>query len=195
MSGDAGIKSVLPIGTNRLPRRIGLDAGPIRRENIFEILSNERRRFVLRYLREHGRDRVEFRGLVDQVAAWENETTQDRLSSDDRKCVYTALRQTHLPKLHRLGLVEFDNRRGCVERTDATDAIYPYMDYAPERERLRSRFYLSLAVVGVLSAFLVWTHGTRFGGVPIAAVAAAVFGVSAAVRRRRSVVRRLRKER
>ena len=41
----------------------------IQREQIFEILSNERRRLVLKYIRQHNEEQIDFRDLVDQVAA------------------------------------------------------------------------------------------------------------------------------
>lgn len=166
MSSDAGISSGLPFGMDRLSGRARPEEGGLVREEIFEILSNERRRLVLRYLRDRESDHIDFRDLVDQVAAWENGTSKNRLGSSDRKCVYTALRQTHLPKLHQFGVVEFDQRRGYVERTDDIEAVYPYMDYVPEHERFRSRFHLSLAVGGVLSALLAWIGTATLGGVP-----------------------------
>ena len=157
----------------------------ISREQIFEVLSNERRRLVLRYLRERdGEHRVDFRDLVDQVAAWENETTPDRLGSSERKCVYTALRQTHLPKLQQFGIVEFCQRRGYVERNEVTPELYPYMDFMPERARFRSGFYLSTSVFSLLFALFVWIGSLPFWGVAglvFAVVAAIAFGISSTV--------------
>ena len=153
------------------------------RTGIFEVLSNERRRLVLRYLQQREvEEGVDFRDLVDQVAAWENGTTIDRLDSSDRKCVYTALRQTHLPKLDEFGVVEYDNRRGTVTPTAATEAVTVYMEYAPEDDVVWSRFYLLLAAVsGVFTAF-VWIGTPPFDGVSgfaIAGVTVVLFGAAA----------------
>jgi DNA-binding transcriptional ArsR family regulator len=156
--------------------------GTRNREQIFEILSNERRRLVLRYLRAHAdSETIGFRALVDQVAAWENDTSPDRLDSSDRKCVYTALRQTHLPKLDRLGVVEFDSQRGSIELSGEVDDVLRYMTFAPERERFWSRLYLLLAGLCVAATLLFWIGVGPFGSVPGIAVAlgiAAAFGLA-----------------
>jgi DNA-binding transcriptional ArsR family regulator len=156
--------------------------GPRNREQIFEILSNERRRLVLRYLRAHADDgTIDFRALVDQVAAWENDTSPDRLDSSDRKCVYTALRQTHLPKLDKLGVVEFDSQRGSIDLSGEVDDVLRYMTFVPERERFWSRLYLLLAGLCVAATLLFWTGVGPFGSVSGIAVAlgiAAAFGLA-----------------
>jgi hypothetical protein len=118
---------------------------PISREEVFEVLSNERRRLVLRYLRERGEERVDFRDVVDRVAARENGVPAERLDSGDRKCVYSALRQTHLPKLDRLGVVEFDQSRGELTLEDGVEEVFRYMAYSPRRMRRWNRLYFWLA--------------------------------------------------
>jgi hypothetical protein len=152
----------------------------IRREQIFEILSNERRRLVLGYLRQHaGTDQIDFRDLVDQVAAWENDTTRNEVDSADRKCVYTALRQTHLPKLDKFGVIEYDHQRGTIESRESIQDVLRYMKHVPERERFWSRLYLLLAVLGGTAALLIWVGITPLGTVPGISVAigiAAAFG-------------------
>ena len=158
--------------------------GSIRRERIFEILSNKRRRLVLRYLRQSSDDDIEFRDLVDQVAAWENDTTLEQLESSERKCVYTALRQTHLPKLDEAGVVDFDRQRGDFELTDTAEAVFLYMRYSPERERRWSRAYLALAVLCAVPAVLIAVGIVPHGGASEAVLAvgiAAVFGTSSLV--------------
>ena len=154
------------------------------RDEIFEVLSNRRRRYVLRYLEEHADESVDFRELVDQVAAWENETTIQQLSSSDRKCVYTALRQTHLPKLDRLDVVEYDSQRGVVTSTEYAADVMLYMEYVPEDDISWSQFYVLLSGLCGALAILVWIGVFPFGGVPglvVAVLVAGLFGVAALV--------------
>jgi hypothetical protein len=143
----------------------------IEREQIFEILSNERRRLVIRYIKRHDGDRIDFRDLVDQLAAWENDTTREEVDSNDRKCVYTALRQTHLPKLDRFGVIEYDNQRGSIEARGAVEDVVQYMDHVPERGPLWSRLYLLLAVLCGAVTLLVWTGIAPLGRIPEIGVA------------------------
>lgn len=149
----------------------------ISREEAFEVLSNERRRLVLRYLRDHGGTRVDFREVVDRVAAWENDVPSERLDSSDRKCVYSALRQTHLPKLDKLGVVEFDHSRGQLTLNDGGEEVFRYMAYSPRRMRRWNRLYLGLAGASVAGALLIELGVPPFGNVP---TITAVIGVAAA---------------
>lgn len=154
----------------------------IQREQIFEILSNERRQLVLQYLRKRNEDgQVEFRELVDQVAAWENDTTIREVDSSDRKCVYTALRQTHLPKLDAFGVIEFDHQRGSLEPKENLGEVIPYMEYSPGRETFWNRVYLLLAAVCVLSVLLLIGGFVPFGsGLQVAVTigVASAFGIT-----------------
>lgn len=158
----------------------------IRREQIFEILSNERRRLVLRYLQTRSEDeRVGFRELVDQVAAWENDATIQEVDSSDRKCVYTALRQTHLPKLDTFDVIEYDHQRGTLEPNENIDEVLTYMEYSPERESFWNRVNLLLAAVCGVSLLFLVGGVIPFGSPLQLAVAigvASAFGVSSFVR-------------
>lgn len=153
----------------------------ISREEVFEVLSNERRRLVLRYLRERGEERVDFRDVVDRVAARENGVPAERLDSGDRKCVYSALRQTHLPKLDRLGVVEFDHSRGELTLEDGVEEVFRYMAYSPRRMRRWNRLYLWLAGAGAACALSIEAGIVPLGGASAGTVAigiAAAFAVT-----------------
>lgn len=146
----------------------------IQREQIFEILSNERRRLVLKYLRQHNEEQIDFRDLVDQVAAWENDTILGDVNTDDRKCVYTALRQTHLPKLDQFGVVEYDHQRGAIEPKETIENVYKYMEHVPEREMFWSRGYLLLAVLCGSAALSMWMGIAPLDGISGASIVASI---------------------
>ncbi len=173
---------------------IGDDTGDpvddsIQREEIFEILSNERRRLALRCIQETDDDSVGFRDVVDTVAAWQSGTTTDRLDSGNRKAVYTSLRQTHLPKLDEYDVVDFDRQRGTIEVGTEADDVFRYMEYTPEHELFWSRVYLSLALLCGLLALSIWGGLISFSGVSTAVVTigiALAFGVPALVQVYRS---------
>lgn len=159
---------------------------PLDRDEIFEVLSNQRRRYVLRYLKENyvADEPIDFRELVDQVAAWENSTSVDQLSSSDRKCVYTALRQTHLPKLDSMNVVKFDNQRGEIEATETIDDVLVYMEYVPEDDISWSQYYLLLSgACGLLALGVLLGIGpfANLPGLVIGFVIACMFGISALI--------------
>ena len=99
-------------------------------DDVFHILQNERRRNVLRYLQDVD-DVIEMRDMAVQIAAWENDTTVQQLHSDQRQRVYIALYQSHLPKLDKLGLIEYNKPRGYVETRPRLDDVHAYLDPEP----------------------------------------------------------------
>lgn len=123
---------------------------------IFELLKNRRRREVLAYLLE-AEETVTLGELAEQIAAWENDTEVSALSSDQRKRVYVALYQTHLPKMDDAGIVEYDQDRGLISLADNADLLMMYLDTDTHRQDRWDRWYAALSVVGaalVTGAFL-----------------------------------------
>ncbi|WP_266080271.1 DUF7344 domain-containing protein [Haladaptatus caseinilyticus] len=104
---------------------------PLARDKIFHILQTQRRRDALRYLKNTDGP-IEMRDLAEKVAAWENDTTIQALSSNERQRVYIALYQSHLPKLDNEGIIEYNKSRGIVERGPLADQFDPYLDVPGE---------------------------------------------------------------
>ncbi|PSP56350.1 hypothetical protein BRC82_02330 [Halobacteriales archaeon QS_1_67_19] len=136
---------------------------------IFDVLKNRRRRYTLHYLKQQDRP-VELSELAEQVAAWENDTTVEGLSANERKSVYTSLYQTHLPKLADAGIVEYNQNRGVVELSDNATQLEGYLQ--PQDEFPWIRYYLGLAIV---SAVLV--VGDFLGVAPFEAIPDEIWGV------------------
>lgn len=110
-------------------------AGALDQDDVFHILQNERRRNVLRYLENaDGDDVIEMRDMAVQIAAWENDTTVQQLHSDQRQRVYIALYQSHLPKLDKLGLINYNKPRGYVEPKPLLDDVLAYLNPNPVSE-------------------------------------------------------------
>lgn len=125
----------------------------ISRSEIFEILSNDRRQYVIRFLLEkRAGDSAPLGEVVDYVAKRENDVSDDELDTGQRKRVYTALRQCHLPKLDDYGIVNYDNLRSEVEVGNGIDDIQQYLDYDPETAVPWSNCYLGLSLVTALAA-------------------------------------------
>jgi len=122
---------------------------------MYKMLANERRRYIIHYLKEHS-ETVPLGLLAEQVGAWEQETSPDQLTSAERKTVYTALQQRHLPKMDEAGLVEFDKRAGDVAPTDSLTEIDIYAEVVPSGEFPWSQYYLALSTVGVAVMAAAW---------------------------------------
>lgn len=117
---------------------------------IFDLLKNQRRRAVIRYLVAADRT-VTLAELSDQITARENDIPVERISSKQRKRVYVALYQTHLPKLDRAGVIEYESDRGTVVLTEHASVLQPYLDSAPGAETEGpdwTAFYFGLSITG-----------------------------------------------
>jgi hypothetical protein len=98
---------------------------------LYDVLANRRRRYALHYLQQVD-SRTDFGEMAEQIAAWEHAKTRQEVTSNERKYVYSALQQRHLPKMHDLDLVEFDKREGSVEPTAVLDEIDIYAEVVPK---------------------------------------------------------------
>lgn len=96
------------------------------RDLVFTLLKNERRRAVLSFLAD--RPETTLSDLADRIAAAENDTTPDQLSSSERKRVYISLYQNHLPKLADAEVIEYDQSRGDVRRLESAERLQGYLD-------------------------------------------------------------------
>ena len=141
---------------------------PLSTDTIYETLSSRRRRYVLHYLRQAD-DTVTIRELSEQLAAWENGINRSQVRPKARKRLYTALHQTHLPKMDQLGVVEHDKDRGTISLTAAITEFDTYLD---DREDFRFWNWIYLALGGVLTALAAVAS---LGIVPFSAVDGSVY--------------------
>lgn len=154
------------------------------RDEIFTMLSNRRRRWVLHFLKQSDDRQVDLRTLVDTISAWEYDTSPEELPWKKRKRIYTALRQSHLPKLADAGVIEYDRNRGEVELTDGAREVRMYLEYVPEHDIPWSQCYLGLSAVGATITLLAWYSVFPFAdlaGTTLAAILVAMFATSAVV--------------
>ncbi|RBI60417.1 hypothetical protein DMJ13_19110 [halophilic archaeon] len=137
----------------------------IRKDDLFHLLQSSRRRFVLAYLQELNQE-VSLGELADQVAAWEHNTTTDKLLSNDRRKVYISLYQVHLDSLEEYGIINFDKDRVFVTRTEKASQLDPYVDtpngnYHELQAETQSRELLiqrSLVICGIVLFLLSIGH-------------------------------------
>lgn len=127
----------------------------IARGEVFEVLRNQRRRYVLNVLKQ-GNGPIELGDLAQQVAAWEYETTLEDVTPEQRKRVYTTLQQTHLPKMNESGILSFDSDAGLIEPTDRTADINVYLEIVPGGEFAWRELYLSLGAISMALVAALW---------------------------------------
>lgn len=150
-------------GGARAESKPQVDGGPqpLATDIVFKTLSNQRRRYVLHYLKQRAREQpVTIRTLSEQIAAWENRIDSADVNPKQRKRIYTALHQTHLPKMDKLGIIEYDRNRGTVSLVDSIDQFDIYFDMRRTTDMPWSHLYLGLGSIAsalVVCGFLsVW---------------------------------------
>jgi len=124
-------------------------------DELFEVLANRRRRYVVHALKGENPP-AELGTLAEQVAAWENDVAVTGITSTERKRVYTALQQSHLPKMDNAGVVDFDKDRGVIEPAPALEDVDVYMDVVRGDDIPWSEYYLGLSGVAAALITAVW---------------------------------------
>lgn len=142
---------------NRLPSR----------EEIFEVLSNRRRRYTLHYLKQLDEGSEATLGeIATHVAAWEQGREPSEVAYDDRKSVQTSLYQTHLPKLEEKNLIEYYPDSDRVTRRESADTIDFYLETVSNHELPWSYVFLGLSTTMLLLATGVAIDAYLIGHLP-----------------------------
>lgn len=153
-------------------------------DEVFELLANQRRRFVLHYLRRASEASVSLSTLSEHVAGWENDADPAELAYSERKSVRNSLHQFHLPKLADAGIVTYDEESGEVTLEDprVVDAYHTVAGDTGTVSRTTCVAGVAATTIGVLA---LAAAATGIGGVlawvlaALAALAAAATGYHA----------------
>lgn len=148
-----------PEGDSR--RQLSLDT-------IFGALKNARRRHVLTYLRQTD-EPLEIGELAERIAADENDKSVSEITYSERKRVYVALYQCHLPQLDDAGLVSYDKSRGSVALQEDAAQLEPYLDGSATTRRWY-RYYAAIVGAGALVLGGVWLLGLSTVAIQLALV-------------------------
>mgnify|MGYP000224070306 CR=1 FL=1 len=122
---------------------------------LFDVFSNARRRRTVQYLKRQGGS-CDLAPLVEQVAAWENETDPDDVTRTQRRRVYISLYQTHLPMLEDHGIVDWDPERHEIELLPNEERFEPYLDRHLDSQRPWDRLYAAVTALSVVTLALSW---------------------------------------
>lgn len=143
-------------------------------QDIFQVLGNARRRFVLHHLRQGGGVSTKYE-LSRAIAAWEHDVPAGEVTAEQRKPVYIALHQTHLPQMADRGVVTYDDD-GTVALTESVEDLEVYFDVVAGGDVPWSVFYLGLGLLASAAIAASVAGLPPFGLVPPIAWAAGVAG-------------------
>ena len=137
---------------------------------LFDVFSNARRRRTVQFLKRQ-RGHCELSSLVEQVAAWENDTDPDDVTRTQRRRVYISLYQTHLPMLEDHGIVDWDPDAHTIELLPSEEVFEPYLDRQLESDRRWHVAYLGVTALGAAAVALTWLSPLSTGVVPLVVIA------------------------
>ncbi|WP_459881591.1 DUF7344 domain-containing protein [Halorubrum gandharaense] len=151
----------------------------IAKDEVFSLLSSQRRRYALHACKQTD-DAIDISDLAEQVAAWEYGKEVAALTSEERRRVYTALQQTHLPAMEEAGVIDVE--RSEIELTEQAQELDVYMDVVPEDSIPWAEYYLGLSAVGATLLGMAWAglYPASVPDVALAGVVVSVFLISAA---------------
>jgi hypothetical protein len=147
------------------------------RDTAYELLSSRRRRNTIHALLEHGSEST-VGDLASQLAAWENDCRVRAVTSTQRKRTYTALRQSHLPKLSDAGVVDYDVNRGTVRLTDVGNDLREYL--RPQAGRYL-HVYAGLVGLATLAVAAAWAGWLSLPATVLSAAITLCFGAATLV--------------
>lgn len=154
---------VLTAGGFLIDAMNGSETDELSETQVFEILQNPRRRYILSYLAREGGE-AEFSDLVDHVSCKENDVSVDALTDSQRRRVYVSLTQAHIPQLEEAGIVNYHDDREVVERRPRASQVERYMDNRTDESKPWPVFYFALALVasGAVASHWVNPSGSTF---------------------------------
>lgn len=118
--------------------------------DVFELLKNQRRRRVIKFLKEQDDGVTTLDVLAEHIAALENDIDVSQLSSSQRKRVYIGLYQCHLPKMDDFGVIEYQKNRGIIELQDTAQLDRYLSDESENRRDGRTELTVALSVATVV---------------------------------------------
>jgi hypothetical protein len=114
------LRDAVSLGTSAEPEP---PATPITHDEAVDIMSSERRRWVIEFLADQEPDAtITLSELSEHVAARENDCSIRELSSQERERVYVALYQSHLDTLNEI--IEYDKDRKTIIPTETPAQLW-----------------------------------------------------------------------
>lgn len=123
------------------------------KSDIFGVLQNDRRRYILEFLRTQGSQSI--RSLSEEIARVESKTEEPK--SNVRKSVYISLLQTHIPKMESLGIIAYNREQDTVELLPASRDFDVYMETVKKGDIPWSHFYLGLSALAIVGSVTIFT--------------------------------------
>ena len=170
------------LSTGATTQRGSRNGGELSEDEIFEVLSNRRRRYVIHALKR-AEEPLDVSELSTHVTAWERGVDPADVQYEDRRNVYSTLQRTHLPKLEEKNVVTVHEEENLVEPTPELEELDIYVEVLRSKEIPWSLYYVGLAGLAASLLLAVGTGTPGFAGLEaldVGVFTATAFGISAA---------------
>lgn len=117
-------------------------------EDIHDVLRNRRRRLVIDILQDNGGPQT-VRELSEHIGAVES--GEEPPPRNVKQSVYVSLLQTHLPKLHELGVVDYQPEGKTVGVAEGFEDVEVFLETVPKYGITKSEYYTGLSILGLLT--------------------------------------------
>lgn len=107
----------------------GEDYYHVEMDQVFGILRNQRRRYVLKYL-SMTEGTITLADLTERIAAWESGKAIEQVTAEERRQVYVSLYQCHLPKMAAASAITYHEQRDEIEAGE----LFPVFSHYLRRE-------------------------------------------------------------
>ena len=97
-----------------------------RHDELFDALSNSRRRFTLQHL-QTAETPLPVGELATELQSWESNQTVSAGGGADQDTIEISLLHSHLPKMAEAGLVSYDATRQMVALGDRTEEVQSHL--------------------------------------------------------------------
>ena len=124
------------------------------KSDIFGVLQNKRRRYILEILREKGEQSV--RSLSEEIACLESGVKEPK--SNFRKSVYSSLHQTHIPKMESLKIITYNRSTDTVELLPISHDFDVYIETVKKGDIPWSQFYFGLSMLASAGSLVILTE-------------------------------------
>ena len=152
-----------------------LDRPDLSHDEVYEILANRRRRFVIHALKRN-EEPPDVSQLSRYVTAWELGIDPEEVPYEERHNVHSTLRRVHLPKLTENDVVTVDEN-DVVRPAPALEDIDVYVEVLRGKEIPWSLYYVGIAVLSL--AMLLAVRVGVLGFAALSVVDVGVFAVTA----------------
>lgn len=90
--------------------------------DIFAVLANSRRRFVIAYLQARTNS-MAVADVATELTKWEWDEEEAHIPKDEILSRYVSLHHLHIPKMAEAGIIEWNHDRNTVALSEASDEM------------------------------------------------------------------------